>query len=88
MRYRLSWVVSKTVPVECPDYKPDPYTGDWPMLHCAVLHMRVVSFEEHRDFATAAEAQAFELKAPLPHSIYGGGSSCTNFKLTDLGEIP
>lgn len=68
----LTWKVDKTVPTQCPDYVPDPYTGQYPSYHCAVYHCKTVTEERTAEFATLKEAQQFADKAPL---------SCYDFKL-------
>ncbi len=72
----LTWKVTKTIPTECPDYKPDPYTGEFPMRHCLVYHCKTVVEERAQSFETNEEARLFADNAPL---------SCTDFKLD--GEV-
>ena len=68
----LSWKVDKTVPTACPDYKPDPYTGEYPTTHCLVYHYTTITEDRTAEFATDKEAKDFANKAPL---------SCYNFRL-------
>lgn len=72
MRYTLTWTVSKTIPTECPDYVPDPYTGEYPSYHCLVYHCKTVTENRGLSFKTKEEALSFAAKAP---------SSCTDFKV-------
>lgn len=53
-----------SVPTECPDYKPDPYTGRYPMTHCLVMHYKTETKEMSRSFHTRQEAEAFVDGAP------------------------
>ncbi len=70
--YLLTWKVNKTVPAECPDYKPDPYTGEYPSTHCLVLHFETITKEKSLSFLNKKEAEEFAKKAP---------SSCYDFRL-------
>lgn len=72
----LTWKVDKTIPVECPDFKPNPYTGEYPSTHCAVCHFESITEEKASFFATEKEAKDFAFKAP---------PSCYDFKLN--GEL-
>lgn len=69
---KVSWKVTKTVPAPCPDYRPDPYTGDFPQFHCAVYHTQTITEEKSAEFATKEEAEEFIKKAP---------QNCTDFLL-------
>lgn len=71
----LTWKVSKTIPTECPDYKPDPYTGEYPTTHCLVYHCKTVTENKTAEFETEEEAKEFANKAP---------QSCTDFKLNGI----
>jgi len=68
----LTWKVDKTIPTACPDYKPDPYTGEYPSFHCAVYHSTTITEERTAEFSSEKEAKDFASKAPL---------SCYDFKL-------
>lgn len=68
----LTWKVDKTIPTACPDYKPDPYTGEYPSTHCLVYHSTTITEDRTAEFSTKKEAQDFAFKAPL---------SCYDFKL-------
>lgn len=72
----LTWKVDKTIPIPCPDYKPDPYTGEYPSTHCLVYHCKTITENRTAEFETDKEAQDFIDKAPL---------SCYEFKLN--GEL-
>ena len=76
MKYQLSWTVYKTVATYCPDYVPDPYTGEYPSTHCLVNHFKEVEEERIKTFETKEEAEYFEKNAP---------PSCRNFILRELG---
>ena len=65
MTYKLSWKVSKVVPIPCPDRVPDPYTGEYPSLNCLVYHTKQVTQEMSREFSTLEELEAFKKAAPL-----------------------
>ncbi len=73
----LTWKVDKQIPAPCPDYVPDPYTGEYPSFHCAVYHFQNITEEKSRYFKSEEEAKEFAQKAPL---------SCYEFK-TDGKEI-
>lgn len=75
--YTLTWQVTQRVPIECPDYKPDPYTGNYPSSHCAVYHCEIRTTSMKKTFDTLEEAEAFKKAAP---------SSCTNFKYVEEAE--
>ena len=53
------WVITLTVPTSCPDYKPDPYTGEYPMMHCLVAHYKTITKNMRKEFKTKEEAQKF-----------------------------
>lgn len=58
------WWATVTIPAECPDFKPDEYTGQLPSTHCLVYHCKEVVQKHIRQFETQAEAKAFQEKAP------------------------
>ena len=64
MKYVLTWTVSVWVSMECPDYKPDPYTGEYPSMHCLVNHGEFVAKEMTKSFETKEEAEMFMNNAP------------------------
>lgn len=68
----LTWKVDKTIPTACPDYQPDPYTGEYPMTHCLIFHCETITENKTAEFPTGKEAKDFADKAPL---------SCYDFKL-------
>lgn len=72
----LTWKVDKTIPTACPDYQPDPYTGEYPMTHCLVYHCKTITEEKTAEFSTEKEVREFVEKVPL---------SCYEFKLN--GEL-
>jgi len=45
MMVHVRWKVYLNVPTECPDYKPDPYTGQYPPSHCLVYHTKTIEKE-------------------------------------------
>ena len=59
MMWIVLWTITVTVPTECPDYKPDPYTGQYPMMSCGVYHCETVNEDKSKSFKTREEAQAF-----------------------------
>ena len=67
----LTWKIDKTVQVECPDYKPDPYTGEYPAIHCATLHYENVTQTKSKEFLNEEEADFF---------IKGAPKSCYDFQ--------
>lgn len=75
MKYVVSWVVTKTVPAPCPDFVPDPYTGELPAFHCAVYHTQNIVEVKSKTFETEEEAIAFANNAP---------SSCNSFLLNGV----
>lgn len=72
MKYTLTWKVTHNEPAPCPDYQPDPYTGQYPSFHCLVYHFRTVVDDRAKDFETKIEAMEFFKNAPR---------SCSEFKL-------
>lgn len=68
----LTWKVTFTRPTACPDYIPDPYTGQYPTTQCLVYHCETVTENKCAEFETEKNALEFASKAP---------SSCTEFKL-------
>lgn len=58
------WTLTMTVPAECPDFKPDPYTGRYPMTHCLVYHTKTVTKDMSKSFETKEEAEKFISDAP------------------------
>jgi len=74
--YILTWKVDKTIPTACPDYQPDPYTGEYPMTHCLVYHSKTITEDKTAEFSSKKEAEIFAYKAP---------QSCYEFKLN--GEL-
>lgn len=72
----ITWKVDKTIPTECPDYRPDPYTGAYPQTHCAVYHCKTITEEKTATFEKDWECESFINNAP---------SSCYEFKIN--GEL-
>jgi len=68
----LTWKSTYNRPAPCPDYKPDPYTGQYPMTHCLVYHLETVTEDRTKEFLTVKEAKEFAKKAP---------ESCFDFML-------
>lgn len=73
MSVTLTWKVDKLVPTECPDFVPDPYTGEFPSTHCAVAHFREVTYEATKTFPDEVAAEMFRKNAPP--SCYGWKSA-------------
>ena len=72
----LQWKVKKTVRAGCPNWRLDPYTGDWPPP-CTIAHYKDVEIDMRREFQTVLEAVAFREEAPL---------SCHTFTLIVFPE--
>ena len=70
----LTWKVDKTIPTACPDYQPDPYTGEYPSTHCLVYHCKTITENKSAEFKTMKECKDFASKAPL---------SCYDFKVDE-----
>ena len=68
----LTWKVSYTRPTACPDYKPDPYTGQYPSTHCLVYHCETITESKSAEFETDEEVNNFISKAHY---------TCHEFKL-------
>jgi len=68
----VKWKAQITRAIECPDYKPDPYTGEYPPRHCLVYHSETVTIEKAQNFETEEEAREFIRNAP---------PSCSNFEI-------
>ena len=64
MKYLVNWLVTETVQDQCPDYKPDPYTGRYPNYHCAVNHTKQQTRSMDQLFETELEAKEFIKNAP------------------------
>ena len=64
MEWIVIWVVLLTIQTECPDYKPSPYTGEYPSTHCAVYHCETIEKEMSKEFVTKKEAKKFIANAP------------------------
>lgn len=64
MKYLVDWTYDAVVPAECPDWKPDPYTGEYPTGHCAVYHTKIERREFRRVFDTEEEVNAFTDACP------------------------
>ncbi len=72
----LTWKVDKTIPIPCPDYKPDLYTGKYPSTHCLVYHCKTITENKTAEFETEENCKSFANGAPL---------SCYDFRIN--GEI-
>ena len=61
----LTWKVDETIPTACPDYVPDPYTGEYPSTHCLVYHCKTItenkSIEQLTESLEAAEQNNYQL---------------------------
>ncbi len=64
MNWLVCWFVAISVNAECPDFKPDPYTGEMPNAHCAVYHGKTEKIAKTKWFDTKIEANDFISKAP------------------------
>ncbi len=60
----VSWVVRVWLTDPCPDYKPDPYTGKYPRIHCMVNHGHFEDKSMLAKFITEAEADGFISNGP------------------------
>ena len=69
---QLTWKVDKTISEGCPDYQPDPYTGEYPATHCLVYHYKNITEEKTAEFPTEKDAKEFVNNAPF---------SCYDFRL-------
>ena len=80
----LTWKVDQQVQIPCPDYKTDPYTGEYPSFHCLVYHSKIVTKSMTKEFDSIEEAEDFANKAPF--SCY---DFCINGRmLKDTREKP
>lgn len=70
----VTWKVKITVPTGCPDFKPDPYTGQLPAYHCAVAHFKKETLNKSAEFESQEDAELFIKNSP---------SSCSDFKISD-----
>ena len=61
---KLTWKIDKTIPDACPDYVPDPYTGEYPSTHCLVYHSKTITENKSAEFLSEKEAKDFADKAP------------------------
>lgn len=64
MNWLVCWYVTISVNAECPDFKPDPYTGEMPNAHCAVMHGKTEKYAKTKWFGTKIEADDFIKEAP------------------------
>lgn len=81
MKFLVIWYVTSWVSMPCPDYKPDPYTGKYPTVSCAVNHGRNVTTKMEKEFAIKEEAESFIKNAPL-------GMREEDFMLVEVNESP
>ncbi len=58
------WSVLVTIPISCPDFKPNPYTGEYLNTMCSVNHTDTVKRHMRAEYSTKEEALAFIDKAP------------------------
>ncbi len=72
LKYVLSWKVTTQEPTGCPDRVPDPYTGSYPSMTCAVYHSKSVVRDMTKTFDSEKEVLDFMNKSP---------SICSNFLL-------
>lgn len=63
-KFIVKWQVTKQEPAQCPDYKPDPYTGDYPLMQCLVYHTKTVTKNMEKVFDTREEVDAFIVGSP------------------------
>ena len=64
MMWIVSWVVSVWVSAPCPDYKPDPYTGEYPLTACLVYHGSFEDKKMEKLFESECAAEEFINNAP------------------------
>ena len=64
MKFLLIWYVTQTIPVPCPDFKPDPYTGEYPQTICCVYHVKKEVIKMEKEFFTKVELDEFIAHAP------------------------
>ena len=64
MKYIVVWTIIVWVATGCPDYKPDPYTGQYPSTHCLVNHGKFEEKKMEKEFSTKEEALKFIEDAP------------------------
>lgn len=64
MNWLVCWYIAISVNAECPDFKPDPYTGMMPNAHCAVYHGKTEKIAKTKWFGTKIEADDFIKAAP------------------------
>lgn len=57
---KLTWSVTVVEPIPCPDYRPDPYTGQFQATHCAVYHCRTIQKQMEKEFSSKEEALEFK----------------------------
>jgi len=79
MKITLIWKVDVNEPVPCPDFVPDPYTGQYPSTHCLVYHFKVSTREFSKTFAGETEAAEFKKNAP---------QNCYDWKTLQTKETP
>lgn len=60
----LTWKYDTTEPTECPDFKPNLYTGEYPSTHCLVYHFKNVTKEMAKSFDSQEAADEFKKNAP------------------------
>jgi len=78
-KYLVDWDVNLTRQIECPDLKPDPYTGELPMTSCLVDHTEGYVRHMAKSFDTQQEAIDFIEAAP-------GRSVAFNFSVTNYDD--
>lgn len=84
MKYKVTWKVNGSRPASCPDYKPDPDTGQYPSTHCDVYHQESYTEDRERSFNSRKEAEAFVNLAPT--ALDGGvfQTKCHSFLIEEL----
>lgn len=63
-KWLVVWWVCTSVQTDCPDWKPDEYTGSLPNSGCLVLHTKTVYRPMLKEFQAKFSAQDFINKAP------------------------
>jgi len=80
---KLQWEVVRTVMGECPDYVPNEATGEYPRVHCDVLHCKLEYETRTKEFPDVLSMVKFVGEAPKEPPL-GLGAYCLNFKVIEL----
>ena len=80
---KLQWEVVRTVRGECSDFVRDEATGEYPSVHCDVLHWKVRYETKTKEFSDVLAMVKFVGEAPKEPPL-GLGAYCRKFKVIEI----